>query len=507
MPTIAENKATYEKALAEGTVTRAPMPTQPSAYPPPPTYPAAINQNFVAPLPANMWQSPDQQRQWQSGAVPQIRVIPRPAAANPTVGAAAASQAISVVANTPAPPPVTGTGITELVYDGPEFTIVDPNGPTTTIEKNPESASTFWAAPPAGLTGLEAIGQGEIADVDLTVTATGNTSSPWGLFTYETSGTFVTPAGWTHISSLTAAYTIQGSGIGPLSATVPGGGLDTSTVGALAVFTGAVPTVVQSANHNSTPYTGTLAFPGANTAGNTLMVVMQVNRGGGTANQLSMSVSDTNGNSYDPIISQATALEISPEFLSVLQNNVFIAPFCAGGANTVNYAYNGTPAGGDVLHLEIFEFTPFPLGAGVPFFRQIFSSDIPNLDASKITSGRLALARGGTHADLSGTGGASQVLQQSSTGANITVGQLAAADLSDGTTGTGAIVLAGSPTVTTPTWTAFTVAGLPAGATGQYAYATNGRKVGEGAGSGTGVPVYFSTAQWRVFSTDAQVLA
>lgn len=53
----------------------------------------------------------------------------------------------------------------------------------------------------------------------------------------------------------------------------------------------------------------------------------------------------------------------------------------------------------------------------------------------------------------------------------------------------------------------FTVAELPAGTEGQTAYATNGRKVGEGGGSGTGVPVYWSTGSWRVYSTDAAVAA
>lgn len=54
----------------------------------------------------------------------------------------------------------------------------------------------------------------------------------------------------------------------------------------------------------------------------------------------------------------------------------------------------------------------------------------------------------------------------------------------------------------------FVVASLPGTTTeGQLAYATNGRKVGEGAGSGTGVPVYWSTGSWRVYSTDAAVAA
>ena len=79
--------------------------------------------------------------------------------------------------------------------------------------------------------------------------------------------------------------------------------------------------------------------------------------------------------------------------------------------------------------------------------RSLIATDIPNLDAAKITTGQIALARGGTNADLSGTGGTSFVLRQSSVGATITVSQLAASDLSDGTTGSGAVVLASSPTL------------------------------------------------------------
>ena len=53
--------------------------------------------------------------------------------------------------------------------------------------------------------------------------------------------------------------------------------------------------------------------------------------------------------------------------------------------------------------------------------------------------------------DFTATGGTSNVLQQASAGAAITVGQLAASALSNGTTGSGAVVLATSPTITTPT--------------------------------------------------------
>lgn len=57
--------------------------------------------------------------------------------------------------------------------------------------------------------------------------------------------------------------------------------------------------------------------------------------------------------------------------------------------------------------------------------------DIGSLAASDVTTGQLALARGGTNADLSATGGTSQVLKQVSAGAAITVGTLASSNLSD----------------------------------------------------------------------------
>lgn len=52
--------------------------------------------------------------------------------------------------------------------------------------------------------------------------------------------------------------------------------------------------------------------------------------------------------------------------------------------------------------------------------------------------------------DFSATGGTSRVLMQTSAGAAITVAQLAASDLSNGTTGSGAVVLVTSPTLVTP---------------------------------------------------------
>ena len=62
----------------------------------------------------------------------------------------------------------------------------------------------------------------------------------------------------------------------------------------------------------------------------------------------------------------------------------------------------------------------------------------------------------GGSTDFSATGGTSQVLKQTSAGAAITVAQLAASDLSNGTTGSGSVVLATAPTVSAITVSALT---------------------------------------------------
>ena len=76
---------------------------------------------------------------------------------------------------------------------------------------------------------------------------------------------------------------------------------------------------------------------------------------------------------------------------------------------------------------------------------------------------KIGLAYGGTNADLSGTGGAANYLKQASSGAAITVGTIPASDLSNGTTGSGAVVLTTTPTIATPNiTTGFTIGGAAA---------------------------------------------
>lgn len=71
-----------------------------------------------------------------------------------------------------------------------------------------------------------------------------------------------------------------------------------------------------------------------------------------------------------------------------------------------------------------------------------------NISAANIASGNLKLPAGSI--DFSSTGGPSNVVKQTSPGGPFTVAQLAAVDLSNSTTGSGAVVLASSPSLTTP---------------------------------------------------------
>lgn len=72
----------------------------------------------------------------------------------------------------------------------------------------------------------------------------------------------------------------------------------------------------------------------------------------------------------------------------------------------------------------------------------------------------------------------------------------------------GAVSLSGSPAMTGPLFLAtYDVADLPTAGEGQVAYASNGRKNGEGPGLGTGVMVFSDATAWRACDTGATVAA
>lgn len=89
---------------------------------------------------------------------------------------------------------------------------------------------------------------------------------------------------------------------------------------------------------------------------------------------------------------------------------------------------------------------PYGKGAGKSGFGAVANSGSgskcltntapPTFQDCIVSTSPLGVANGGTGADLSATGGASQVLKQNSAGAAVTVGQLASTNLSDTTAAT-----------------------------------------------------------------------
>lgn len=84
----------------------------------------------------------------------------------------------------------------------------------------------------------------------------------------------------------------------------------------------------------------------------------------------------------------------------------------------------------------------------------VSNSVLAAINASNLTSGLVALARGGLNIDLTVTGGTGKFLKQSSAGGAVTVVQPAAADISDYGNGTFTPVLRGSSTAGSQTYSA-----------------------------------------------------
>ncbi|MBS0477733.1 MAG: hypothetical protein JSR79_00330 [Proteobacteria bacterium] len=149
---------------------------------------------------------------------------------------------------------------------------------------------------------------------------------------------------------------------------------------------------------------------------------------------------------------------------------------------------------------------------------------IPNLPASQITSGLLALARGGTNADLSATGGASRFLRQNTVGGPVTVVQPAFTDLSGAATtaqiatalttpgpigGTTASTISGTTITATTQFT-----GPGTGLTGTATSLTAGNATAVGGVTVTGTPsvgqvptaTSGTAATWQTPSTGMKVL-
>lgn len=195
------------------------------------------------------------------------------------------------------------------------------------------------------------------------------------------------------------------------------------------IATGVTPTLNSSAGSFTVSNAGQFTFPDASGSGRGFLNSTDWN----TFNNKQAALS---GTGY--VYQSGSTTSYTPTIpISSLSNITYTLN---GAAGTLGSAATGT-------------FTAGATGSG---FSLNFSSSTQ--------VGNISLSHGGTNADLSATGGTSQVLKQTSIGGNITVGQLAASDLSNGTTGTNSVVLSTSPQLTTPNIGAATGTSLAMGA-------------------------------------------
>lgn len=475
------NNEDIEKAIAEGKLVKASAPTHPTAYPPPPTYPAEINQNFVGPLPAGSWQSPDQQRQWQNASLPQVRVSPLPPSASLQAGAAAQSQALASPSSGGATDvSITLTAPIEINVAGSP---ADAHGEFD-LTWAVEPSGTVFAAPINTVGGFDAAFSaagrtiGTAGSIDI-VGGQPSADPSWALYVglSPTSGFGSYPAGWTVLAPSTSstpqlAISIP-SGATSLEVSQTTGVGNANFVASMLYFAGPMATFVQNASASSGGIGTPVSIPLASTGtGNALVVVCTATMfpaSGAGSIQTGYTFTDTQ--SLTPYQVSHVLEDYGDGSAGVAtQLDVFVLPNTVAGPETVNisvyipfdpvFGYSTVAA-----NFTIYEITTTTLLNGIPRFRQL-----PGVNLNSGVLGVLQPFYGGTGSNLQFTGGPNKVVMQEVTGAGFTVRQLAAADLSDGTVGTGAhVVLAStltgtgttgvldtSPTLVTPTFTGAT---------------------------------------------------
>ena len=448
MPSIAESQAAGQEKLASGQwkyVTETPAP--PAIPAPTNAYPAAPNQYLRAPLPADQWQDPDAQRQFHAPAIPQTRISPLPANTNPVAGAQAASQALAI-ASSGGSGGVTSVALTMPVGGGGQQHYVVPvsGSPGTGIVSLapayvPETFGTYLGGPsqnPAGGVVDQITGNSGVSNT-LLVTGVPTGGNDLAIFSaiasnggLSGSGSFPSPGiSWTQVFNNPAPNNIDGiqaykqlSSGSSLTVSVSFSPPSGSAIWVAGLFFFNVPagqtaTVRQTSANvlDSTSGSANMSFSSNTLAGSTLVFISNSLPASGASRDT--VTSDTQGNTW-----------VNAGFFQDNNNHqitIWVAQNTAGGACTVTANLQSGTVGRCIGLYEIRNLSS--ISSGLPYFHAISSADIPNLDASKITTGVVSLARGGTGTDLSTSGGAHQFLAESSAHV-ITAVQPAFSDLS-----------------------------------------------------------------------------
>jgi len=306
----------------------------------------------------------------------------------------------------------------------------------------PENANTFLAGPSGTATDLIdhalVTAVGSTTAVSITATPKQPSDLAMALLCTDSSngGNLIPDVSWTQpgVSGANEQMffkNVSGTSPATLSGTI--GSTSSNWSAALALFTanpGFTPALIHSATvfsgaFNSWTNSGIGFTP---TAGNTLVaVVMSGNTSflGGSASVVSFT--DSQGDVFVPLGSVINSSGQGTEII------VLAASKIVGGATTFSGVLSRTVSNGIVVVFEITNLAPV---SGLPTFRPIVGKDLPN--PSPVSKGGVFSKAAVTHNFLT------------SVNLDGTIGQVqpAASDLSNGTTGSGAVVLAGSPTLT-----------------------------------------------------------
>jgi hypothetical protein len=330
--------------------------------------------------------------------------------------------------------------------DSDQITLDIPNifTPTTQTVTLPGPLAFTLAVEPFGtvLTSSAAFYNSAIAGGTGSITVTGGAPPPGtnyavsaavgasaSAFEVFTNGT---PAGWTALPQSSGDVPQYAQQLTTASSTTFSWGGAARIAAMTAYFTGTLPTFTPSAtgtgaNSVSVAITG-LTF------GADLLIICGCALRDPVA---SGTMTDTQGNT--PILVGTVGLPYSASYGLGAQIFMYLIQGVSSASDTITFSLSPASASNGI-QMSVYEVPPTtPLG--VPAFGP---PPPPNLTGA---SGVLPPAAGGTGANLSLTGGASEVVMQTTVGGAFTVAQLAASDLSNGTTGSGAIVLSNSPTL------------------------------------------------------------
>jgi hypothetical protein len=415
MPSIAENAAKLQQLKTSGGIV--PVDEVPPGIVPavPPTVPVP-NPRLRSPLPSTQWTTVDSLRNFEVSTVPQVRTPPAPPQAIIAQGAASASQASQVITSG-------GGGLTSvgLIMPSQYTTANDPllaNGSILVGWQN-VSPLTVLSGPgnPNG-DALDTAVQAASSGTGVTSLAvpilTPNTANELALLFAET--TINKPPGFTSILGSSTFYS-QFPATSPINLTVvyPGGGANFPYAHLVTLYTtGNTPVISNPSNQSLSTSPQTLSSFSA-TTGTTLVIHIS---GLSSTAIPSFGITDSAGNIYE--VSTSSFVNNGSRFGTTL-----VASNITGGTLTLTVSWTGTFSSASIF---IYAVTNTSVSSGLPSFKPLQSAFLPPPNVNN-ASGILPVANGGTGANLSATGGTNQVLQQSSSGANVSVGQLSASSL------------------------------------------------------------------------------